>query len=57
MRFTSLLRLEIARHPGGQSPHVTVISAAATAEDAQAEVFVDLPHLGGEALGVVFGVV
>ncbi len=37
---------------------MAVIGAAAPAEDAQAEVLVDLPHLGGEALGsVAFGVV
>jgi hypothetical protein len=32
---------------------VAVIGAATAAEDAQAEVFVYLPHLGGEALRVV----
>jgi hypothetical protein len=37
---------------------VAVVGAAAPAQDAQAEVFVDLPHLLGEALWVVaFGVV
>jgi hypothetical protein len=41
------------RHPGGQDANVAVIGAATAAEDAQAEVFVYLPHLGGEALRVV----
>jgi hypothetical protein len=32
---------------------VAVVRAAASAEDAQAEVPVDLPHLVGEAFGVI----
>src|SRR5215203_5116205 len=40
-------------HKGCEGAHVTVIGAAATAEDSQAEVFMDLPHPCGEVFRVV----